>query len=519
MKNAASYARFSSDNQDFASITAQLRAIKDYAKKNDIIIAKEHEYTDEAKSAVTDDRPGFLKMIDDIATERIKVDFLLVHKLDRFARNRYDSAIYRHELKKQNVKLIAVDQPMDDSPEGIILTSLLEGMAEYYSANLSKEIKKGMRENVMGGLHRGGTPPLGFDTVKEGKKKKYVINEPEAEIVRLIFKLALTSSYHAITDHLNQSGYRSKRGQLFTWTSIHDILRNPKYIGNYVSGRYTGEKMELEGVLPAIIDRVIWEEVQEKMNSRKHPSYSKPKPGGNMFLLTGLLFCGECGAAYTGNTVGKMTPKGRYSFYNCTAHRKKTCDNKGIQKEILENFVLDKIEELYDSASVNQLIDRVIERYQADNIGVALDQERITNAVKEADKKISNLLGAIEGGFMEGSIAGPRLNELTREKKQLEIQLSMHHPSAIHLDREVVSKFIEENKQVLNNRSDILACKKLIGSYVEKITLEREEIKIDFKLSSQDDVKSKMVDLKVSLTQPRPPKKSDSWINRAVDYN
>ena len=129
---AAIYARYSSDNQREESIEAQVRAIKEYADKNGIIITK--VYTDEAKSATTDNRPKFLEMIKD--SEFRLFDAVIVHKLDRFSRDRYDSAYYKRVLKKNGVRLISVLEHLDDSPESIILESVLQGMAEYYSKNL-----------------------------------------------------------------------------------------------------------------------------------------------------------------------------------------------------------------------------------------------------------------------------------------------------------------------------------------------------------------------------------------------
>ena len=151
---AVIYARFSSDNQREESITAQVRACTEYAKRQSYSIEKIH--TDEARSATTDDRPGFLRMIEEIKSRAVETNLLLVHKLDRFARNRYDSAVYRKALATAGVRLIAADQPLDDSPESVLLESLLEGLAEYYSRNLAREVMKGMKENAYQAQFNGG---------------------------------------------------------------------------------------------------------------------------------------------------------------------------------------------------------------------------------------------------------------------------------------------------------------------------------------------------------------------------
>ena len=142
---AVLYARFSSDNQRDESIDAQLRAMTKFCQDNEVVMVG--EYVDRAKSATTDDRPEFLRMISD--AEQKNFNIVLVHKLDRFARNRFDSSNYRNKLKKQNVSLVSVLENLDDSPESIIMESLLDGMAEYYSKNLAREVRKGNNENAL----------------------------------------------------------------------------------------------------------------------------------------------------------------------------------------------------------------------------------------------------------------------------------------------------------------------------------------------------------------------------------
>lgn len=161
---AVIYARYSSDMQREESIEAQTRAVRDFAQHNDILIV--NEYIDRAKSATTTDRPQFQQMLADSANGGF--DLVLVHKLDRFARNRYDSIGCRMELKKNGVSLILVLEQFDsDSPESIITESVLEAMAEYYSLNLAREVRKGQRENAYKSMWTGGLPPYGYDVDPE----------------------------------------------------------------------------------------------------------------------------------------------------------------------------------------------------------------------------------------------------------------------------------------------------------------------------------------------------------------
>lgn len=202
---AVSYARFSSDNQREESIDAQQRAISDFAARNGIEIVA--EYVDRAYSARSDQRPEFQQMISDAKSGRFQV--VLVHKLDRFSRDRYDSAYYRHELKKHGVTVRSVIENLDDSPESVILQSVIEGMNEYYSRNLARETMKGLKENAYNGKHTGGMPPLGYRVDPETMKIK--IDENEANAVRLIFSMADEGKkYPDILAELKSRGFRTK---------------------------------------------------------------------------------------------------------------------------------------------------------------------------------------------------------------------------------------------------------------------------------------------------------------------
>ena len=159
---AVIYARYSSDTQREESIEGQIRECTEYAKYNDMEIVG--QYIDRAFSAKTDDRPDFQRMIADSAKKLF--DVVLVWKLDRFARNRYDSAFYRYTLRKNGVRVVSAKENISNGPEGIILESLLEGIAEFYSANLSQNVKRGFKENALKGKWNGGAVPLGNNQVK-----------------------------------------------------------------------------------------------------------------------------------------------------------------------------------------------------------------------------------------------------------------------------------------------------------------------------------------------------------------
>ena len=358
MTKAVAYARYSSDLQSKESIVAQLRAIHTYAYKNGIEIV--HEYVDEAFSATTDQRPAFQKMLSEI--RQIKPQLVLVHKFDRFARNRYDSAIHKRDIQRAGARLIAVDQPIEDSPEGIILEGLLESMNEYYSKNLGREVMKRLKENAYKAQYNGGNVPLGYD-VDQGKH--YIINEAEAETVRLIFRLFNQGvAYTNIIRQLNELGLTTKRGQPFGKNSIHDLLRNEKYCGTYIYNKVTSKQLgkrnnhtfkndkdiiRIENAIPALVTPEEWNQVQIKLNNRrKAPRQMASSP----YVLNGIIRCGHCDGAMTG-----QQNHGRY--YVCSKSRVQQCDHKKQYKaDVLEEEVISIIEtSTTDKKHLDKLVD------------------------------------------------------------------------------------------------------------------------------------------------------------------
>lgn len=233
------YARYSSDNQREESIDAQVRAIKEYAKSNNMIIVK--IYVDRAMSGTKDNRPEFMQMIMD---SRKKIfDAVIVHKLNRFSRNQYDAAKYKHKLQRNNVKLLSVLERLDDSPESAVMESLLMGMAEYESKNLAREVMKGSLENARTCRHNGGLPPLGYSV--DSKTQLYLINEETAPIIRFIYESYINGSgYNDIVNELNKKGVKTTKGNKFTVSTVKDILKNEKYTGTYTYNKSEAKNVD-----------------------------------------------------------------------------------------------------------------------------------------------------------------------------------------------------------------------------------------------------------------------------------
>ncbi|MBE3582322.1 MAG: recombinase family protein [Thermoanaerobacteraceae bacterium] len=446
---AVAYARFSSDNQREESITAQLRAIREYAQKHNIEIIK--EYTDEARSATTDDRPGFLRMIADLKNG-LKVDLVFVHKLDRFARNRYDAAVYRREIQRAGARLVAVDQPLDDSPESVLLESLLEGLAEYYSRNLAREVMKGMKENAYQGKFNGGWIPFGY-RVENGR---YIINETEAIAVRKIFEwVAEGKSYAYIQSKLNEMGYRTRQGKPFGRNSLHAILRNPKYAGIYVfnkvprriNGKRNNRRKKPEeeiiivtGAVPAIIDKELWDRVQKILDSRQHKV--SPKDKGELYILTGKVVCGLCGSACTGSSKRRAKEGKIYRYYDCNAKKRLgTCNNRPWPKEELERYVLSQIEKrIFADISA---VARKLKALVTERLGSFQKKQRyLQKELEELEGKINRILDLVEVGGIDVLSAKNRLVELESRKKAIAEELAISSPVP-DLSKEEITAYLK----------------------------------------------------------------------------
>ena len=320
--NAVIYARYSSDNQREESIEGQLRECKEYADQNGITVVR--TYIDRALSAKTDSRPQFQQMIHDSATHTFEA--VLVWKLDRFSRNRYDSAHYKRILKNNRVHVVSVTEPISNTPEGIMLESLLEGMAEYYSAELAEKVSRGHKENALKAKFNGGPVPLGYRIDSE---HHYQIDPATAPVVQEAFqRYAAGESIRSIIESLNARGIRNSRGNPFTKNSFQTLLKNRRYLGEY---RY--KDTVIPDAIPAIIDPECFDAVQRRCEiHRQAPAHNKADVH---YLLTTKLFCGKCGALMFGESGTSATGR-TYYYYKCAnVKRRRGCNKRPGQGRTL----------------------------------------------------------------------------------------------------------------------------------------------------------------------------------------
>ena len=460
--NGVIYARYSSDNQREESIEGQLRECKEFAEKNDIQIVD--TYIDRALTAKTDNRPNFQKMIKD--SEKRAFDVIIVWKLDRFARNRYDSAHYKALLKKRNVRVLSATEQISPGAEGILLEAVLEGMAEYYSAELAEKVIRGMTENALKCKYNGGTLPIGYTV---DSNKFFQIDPVTAPVVLEAFKhYADGATMREITDEMNMRGIRTQRGCKVSINSVTRMLHNRKYIGEY---KYR-DVVNPNGI-PAIIPVDLFERVQERMaQNKKAPAKHKAE---DEYLLTTKLYCGKCGCFIVGESGTSQQRKLVHRYYKCVSVKKhKGCDKKTVRKEWIEDIVVDQIERIiFDDDLIETLADRAIQALNTESSILP----SLRKQYAEIQKGIDNMLNAIQQGIITSSTK-ERLEELEQQKSEIAVQITKEEMRRPTLTKEQIVFWFERFRKMNTNKLEHR--RRLIDSFINSIYLYDDRMVITF---------------------------------------
>ncbi|MBQ3417527.1 MAG: recombinase family protein [Ruminococcus sp.] len=471
------YARYSSDNQREESIEGQLRECKAFAEKNDIQIIE--TYIDRALSAKTDNRPAFQKMISDSAKGQF--DVVIVWKLDRFARNRYDSAHYKAILKRNNVRVISATEVISQGPEGIILESLLEGMAEYYSAELAEKVVRGMAENAYKCKFNGGAIPFGYYIDNE---QHFRINEEEAAVVREVFKLYNGGmTLQQVADHLNSKGIRSRKGATFKVSSVSKMLSNRRYMGEY-----SFREIVIEDGIPAIVSKDAFESANRRLAANKRAPAKFKAKADDEYILTTKLYCGKCMSFMIGES-GTSRRNITYRYYKCSsAKSKKGCDKKPVKKDAIEDLVIDQIQRIIWD---DELIDEIAETVMTVQSQGGSEIPLLTKQLSETTKSISNVMKAIEMGVVTETTK-ERLLELESQKKELEFQLATEKIKRPTLTKEQVVLWLEHFREL--DSQNPKHRKRLVDTFVNAVILYDDRIEFYFnfkgnaKILTKDDL-------------------------------
>ena len=466
MKTCVIYARYSSNNQTEQSIEGQIRVCREYAQRNDIAVTG--TYIDRATTGTNDNREQFQKMLKD--SDKKAWDYVLCYKLDRFSRNKYEMAIHRKYLKDNGVKILSAMENIPDSPEGILLESLLEGMNQYYSEELSQKTKRGLRETRIKGNYMGGPINYGYkivhETTGEQTAAKVAVNETEAPILLHIFEAyAAGNRIPDIVRELDDKGVKN-RGNPFTVNSIYFMLQQEKYTGvyNFNSETFTH-------IYPAIIPKELFQIVRKRIDKNKTGKHVI----GVDYILMGKCFCGYCGRQLR-SAAGTTTDGTILRYYRCPYSKKDVnCHNKSVRKEVLEEIVTNVLaEELTKPDNLKFLTDKVFELYCV-NVQDGSNLHRYEKELAATDKAIKNILTAIEEGIFTPSTK-QRLTELEEKKIRLEQAITIESAKEKNLlTKEDIVRYITDAVK--------LSAKQMIELLVERIDVHVDKICIKLRYS------------------------------------
>ena len=460
---AVIYARYSSHSQRDVSIDQQVKAITEYAAQRKLTVVQ--VYADRAISGTTDNRPEFKRMIEDAKAEAWQ--YVIVYSLDRFSRDRFDAITYKQILKSHGIRVLSAMENISEEPTGVILESVLEGLAQYYSMELSQKIRRGLNDNASKCMVAASIP---FGYMK-GPDNKYAINPETAPIVKEIFSRVLKGeNYIDIARDLNERGIRTKSKSEWNRSSFK-FLTNERYMGIYIYG-----DVRIEGGMPAIVDPETFYAVQAEVERRQNPKGAivKRRRTNTVYLLTGKAFCDCCKSPLVGKS-GTGRHGGFYTYYACKSMLEKNCDLKRVPQEKLEWFVAGVLKKFaMDPELVDLMVDISMKAQEERN--TSSEMTLLRNELKQVDSSINNITKAIEMGTISQTLLD-RLSDLEKRRDTLKAQIATneHRDKLDHLSREemvAIFQLVQEG-EIENKEFQELMFRLLLNSvYVGKETIK-----------------------------------------------
>ena len=471
---AVIYARYSAGpRQTDQSIEGQLRVCTDFCQQRGLEVVG--TYCDRHISGRTDERPQFQKLIAD--AKRKKFETVVVYKTDRFARNKYDSAIYKRELKRNGIQIFYAAEAIPEGPEGIILESLMEGLAEYYSAELAQKIRRGMNESALKCQSTGAGRPLGYYT---DEQKHFQIDPEGAQTVQMIFDMYIAGeSNAAICELLNSRGLRTSQGRPFNKNSINRIIKNRKYLGEY---RY--QDIVVEGGMPAIITSEKFCLAQAEMERRR--TRKKPMSPKAEYLLAGRLFCGHCKGPMQGvSGTGKNGNTWYYYYCANTRGKTKTCDKQQVSRDRLERKVveltIDYVLQENVLAELAQKVHAAQTRQNDTHSEIAFYEKKLA----ENKKAIANVLKAIESGTSTQTLPA-RLQELENEQTVLQGELAYLKGRHLELTEDQILFMLMQYLEPFEGESEQDYYRRIITCFVAEVYVYDDRLLIYFNICGED---------------------------------
>lgn len=465
---AVIYARYSSSNQREESIEGQIRICTEYAKKKGYKIT--NQYIDRAMTGKNDNRPAFRQMLND--SDKGMFDVLLVYKTDRFARNRYDSAIHKTRLKKNKVQIEYAAEQIPNDSTAVLIEGFLENLAEYYSVNLSENTKRGKYENALKKKSNGGVTPIGYKRID----RSLVVDETKAPVVQFAFQSYIDGiSYANIIKKA-----RERYGIKLSMSGLKLILQNEVYTGKYIYNTYDGETFIYEDNHEAIVSRETYEKAKEKrLANKRSPNAGK---GKRKYALSGLIKCGECGGHIIVSHSYKNGEPAFFRLYCLNRKEHKNCNNPTRKMEIIENAVIEAIKnKILDRKTIKTLAEKACS-LQEDN---SLDKlKELQTELKNIQKSKNNIIAAIEQGIITPTTKD-RLQELEHLESDLQVKIATEKKSENkNLTAPEIEKFLK--KYCSGNMQDETFRFELTHTFVKEILLFKDRFEITLKLSDME---------------------------------
>ena len=465
---AAIYARYSSSAQNDASIEQQVAECRQYADDNRMTVVAVYE--DRAISGRSDKRPGFQKMLR--AAERGEFQVLIAYKSNRISRNMQSALTYEQKLSDAGVRVVYCKEEFGDNATGRFMLRTMMNMNQFYSENMSEDIRRGMIDSARKGKVTGSIP-YGY---KKGDDRTYQIDEPAAGTVREIYSRYLAGETLAdIRRDFNARGLRTKRGQPWGKNSFHVILTNAKYTGTVTFGDIT-----VEGAIPAIIDSATFAQAQAKMEGER--TVRKRHNGNDDYILTGKLFCGYCFAPMVGMS-GRNRHGKYYHYYACQTRRTtNACRKENVQKDLIELEVTRAVQtSVLDNETVAWIADSIVEasrRFREES-----NLAQYESQLRDVKKQIANVIRAIEMG-VAGSEVKERMDELQEEKQTLQSLIAVEKIAVKDYDRTSIIGYLESIRN--HDPSDKGFQKTIVRDFIRSVYLYDDKIKIIVDFTGKD---------------------------------
>lgn len=475
------YARYSEGpRQTDQSIEGQVADCQAYAAQHGIDIIG--LYADRHISGTsTEGRDEFLRMMHDADLHRF--DCIVTWKIDRFGRSREDIAVNKIRLKKAGVQLHYAKESVPEGPEGILLESLLEGLAEYYSADLRQKVTRGIRESAKKGKISTGKLPIGY--MRDPESGRVVADPEKAEAVREVFRLHLSGAGVAdLQQALFNRGIRTKRGDPPTQSTVYRMLRNERYLGRF-------EVQGIEILTDPVIDREAFEE------AAKHLKSPRMNAAGNAdmeYLLSCKCRCELCGSLLHGSHSVSHTGR-KYYYYRCASQKK--CALKPVPQKALEDEVIRRTcQEILTDEMIGKLTKKIMEiqeKRQQDDPATALRRE-----LKQLKKKQANIIEAIENGA--GSSLVARLNEIEAQIDSVTLEIERARLQRPVVPEPLVRGWFESFRS--GDKDDPLVRKRLVETFVDEVIVGPEDIWITYNTYEKGPTRGASTTLKVGRTLP-----------------